>query len=278
MIHPDIGGTAGSVSQVRECAGTLQRLSKSSGIPVIIVGHITRSGSIAGPMQLEHVVDTVLYFEGENVRDFRILRSLKNRFGSTREIGVFVMESTGLQGVENPSKFFLAHRETGVPGSVVVPVIEGTRTLLVEVQALVSQSSFGMPARRAEGVSINRVTLLLAVMEKRAKMILGGNDVFVNVVGGVQVDEPAADLGIVSAIVSSFRDRPLSTSTVVIGEVGLGGEIRGVSRIGDRLSEASRMGFKRALIPGSNLSSSFEKIGMEIIGVENIRQAVEVVF
>jgi DNA repair protein RadA/Sms len=275
MLDPGLEAPPGSVSQVRECTGLLQRYCKLRGVPVILVGHITRAGNIAGPMVLEHIVDAVLYFEGEMVRDFRILRALKNRFGSTREMGVFAMESSGLRGIDNPSEFFLSHHDSAIPGSVVVPVLEGSRTLLIEVQALVTQSGFGMPARRAEGLSANRLTLLLAVMEKRARLLLGGSDVFVNVVGGVQVDEPAADLGVVLAVASSLKDRPLPPRCCVMGEVGLGGEVRGVSRFRERIQEAARMGFERIILPAANCDSLPDTPGVRATGVDSLKEALE---
>jgi DNA repair protein RadA/Sms len=278
MIHPGIESAPGSVSQVRECAAILQRTSKSSGIPVVIVGHITRAGNIAGPMVLEHIVDAVLYFEGESIRDYRILRALKNRFGSTHEIGVFMMESAGLRGVENPSEFFLSQMTQGISGSVVVPVLEGTRTLLVEVQGLVSPSSFGVPARRAEGVSTNRLTLLLAVLEKRTRLLLGSSDVFVNVVGGVRIEEPAVDLGIILAIASSFKEKPLSAGTCAIGEVGLGGEIRGITRVEDRVREAARMGFSRIILPSVSIPDKLKIQGITLVGVDNLTEAMKKAF
>lgn len=274
MIHPSFESAPGSVSQVRECAGLLQRISKKTGIPIMLVGHVTKSGSIAGPMVLEHIVDTVLFFEGENVRDFRILRTLKNRFGSTQEIGVFSMETQGLKEVENPSEFFLSHHSKNVSGSAVVPVNEGTRTILVEIQALVTPSGFGLPARRAEGVSANRLSLLLAVMEKRLRMPLGGSDVFVNAAGGVEVDEPAVDLGIVLAAASSLKDIPLPPGTAVVGEIGLGGELRGVSRIEERVKEVSKMGFQRILIPEVNMSKNLDFPHIQILGADTLKKAL----
>lgn len=274
MVHSAVESAPGSVSQVRECAGLLQRVCKKSGIPVILVGHVTKSGAIAGPMVLEHIVDTVLFFEGENIRDFRILRTRKNRFGSTQEIGVFAMESTGLRGIDNPSEFFISRNSLDISGSVVVPVIEGTRTILVEIQALVSQSGFGMPARRTTGVPVNRLTVLLAVLEKRARLLLGGTDVFINVVGGVQVDEPAVDLGVVMAIVSGMRDRPMPPHTCVVGEVGLGGELRGVSRIEERIREAAKMGFKKIILPQVNITERLSFPDMELTGAEHIKEAL----
>ena len=273
MLDREMESYPGSVSQVRGCTGLLQRYCKTRAVPVVVVGHITRAGSIAGPMVLEHMVDAVLYFEGERVRDFRILRALKNRFGSTREIGVFSMESTGLVAIENPSEFFLSQHLSNIPGSVVVPVLEGSRTLLIEIQALVTQSGFGNPARRAEGLSANRLALMLAVMEKRARMLLGGSDVFINVVGGVVVDEPAGDLGVVMAVASSLRDRPLPEGCAVMGEVGLGGEVRGVSRAPERIAEAARMGFKTIILPKSNVTGQAKSEKIEIVGVNTISEA-----
>jgi DNA repair protein RadA/Sms len=229
-------------------------------------------------MVLEHIVDAVLFFEGENIRDFRILRTLKNRFGSTQEIGVFSMETTGLKEIQNPSELFLSHHSFEIPGSVVVPVIEGTRTILIEIQALVAQSGFGMPARRATGVPVNRVSLLIAVLEKRARLLLGSSDVYVNVVGGVEVDEPAVDLGIALAITSSLRDKPMPADTCVVGEIGLGGELRGISRIEERIREAEKMGFKKIIIPGVNLSDKFAEFGLEVTGVDSVADASKLLF
>lgn len=274
MIHPGIESAPGSVSQVRECAGLLQQVCKKSGIPIVLVGHVTKSGAIAGPMVMEHIVDAVLFFEGENIRDFRILRALKNRFGSTQEIGVFTMEITGLKEVENPSKFFLSHHLREISGSVVVPVVEGTRTILVEIQALVTQSGFGMPARRATGVPVNRVSVLLAVLEKRARMLMGGSDVFVNVVGGVQVDEPAIDLGICLAIVSSLRDRPIPPATCVVGEIGLGGEVRRVSRAEERIRECLKMGFEKIVLPETNVTDNLKNNEIQLLKVNTLREAI----
>jgi len=276
MVHPGLESAPGSVSQVRECAGLFQRICKGSGIPMILVGHVTKSGAIAGPMVLEHIVDAVLFFEGESIRDFRILRALKNRFGSTQEIGVFSMELKGLRGIVNPSEFFLTHHSREISGSVVVPVIEGTRTILIEIQALVTRSGFGMPARRANGVSVNRIAVLLAVLEKRARMLLGGSDVFVNVVGGVQVEEPAVDLGIALAVASSVRDRPMPSGTCAVGEIGLGGEIRGVSRIEERVRETAKMGFKKIILPNVNITDNLKDIGVEIIGADKLREALSI--
>jgi DNA repair protein RadA/Sms len=241
----------GSVGQVREAAGKLILFAKKTGIPIFLVGHVTKDGSLAGPKILEHMVDTVLYFEGDSGHAYRIVRCIKNRFGPTHEIGVFEMRDTGLVEVANPSAFFLAERPEGAAGSVVVPSMEGTRPILIEVQSLVSATSFGMPRRTAIGVDHNRVSLLTAVMDKICGIHIGNSDIFLNVAGGVKVDETAIDLGIVSAIASSFLNRPIATGTAVFGEVGLTGEIRGVSQSELRIKEAARMGFKRCIFPGN---------------------------
>src|SRR5690554_5768339 len=242
----------GSVAQLREVTGTLTQLAKGLQMPTILVGHVTKEGSIAGPKVLEHMVDTVLYFEGQAGLNFRILRAVKNRYGSTNEIGVFEVRGDGLHGVENPSAMFLAERPIGAPGSAVVPVVEGTRPLLVEVQALVSANNYGPPRITAIGVDQGRVMLLLNIIEKRAGLKVGGHDVFVNVAGGVKVVEPAADLGIALAIVSSFRNRALPQDAVTFGELGLTGEVRAVSQAVGRLVEAKKLGFMRALTPRGN--------------------------
>ncbi len=272
MLTPKVESIPGSVTQVREATSLFQRICKRTGIPIIIVGHITKSGAIAGPKILEHLVDVVLYFEGEKIRDFRILRAEKNRFGSTREIGVFLMGSNGLRCVENPSEFFISDRYGEVSGSVVVPVLEGTRTLLVEIQALVTPTGFGVPTRRAEGISANRLSLLLAVLEKRGGISIGGWDVFINVVGGVQIDEPASDLGIILAIASSFRDDPIPYDVCVLGEVGLGGEVRKVNMIENRISESIRMGFKKIVVPAGNYKNITQKANL--IPVKSLKEAL----
>jgi DNA repair protein RadA/Sms len=271
----DIGAAPGSLSQVKESTAQLIHLAKKKELPVFIVGHVTKEGAIAGPRVLEHMVDTVLYFEGEEHYAYRVLRAVKNRFGSTDEIGIFQMQEKGLVEVLNPSEMFLSERPKGVPGSVVTSSIEGTRPLLVELQALVNPSNFGMPQRRATGVDYNRVSLLLAVLEKRAGLPLRNQDVFVNVAGGVKVEEPAVDLGIVVAIASSFKNIPADPETVVVGEVGLAGEVRGVSQVAKRIKEASKLGFKRSLIPEANLKGlgNLEKI--EIKGVKRMEEALQ---
>ncbi len=269
----------GSIGQVRESAGKLMVLSKSTGLSTFLIGHVTKEGAIAGPRVLEHIVDTVLYFEGDRGHPYRILRAVKNRFGSTNEIGVFEMKDGGLEEVANPSELFLAERPIDVPGSVVISSIEGSRPILVELQALVSSSSYGMPRRTAIGVDANRVSLLVAVLEKKVGMNLAQQDIFVNVAGGVRIDEPAADLGVISAVASSFVDKPIPSKTMVIGEVGLAGEVRGIHQAEVRIREASKLGFKRCLIPKSNrtrIPMEFETI--EILGVQSVEETLEILF
>lgn len=252
VFHPEITSSPGSVSQVRECAAQLLVAAKSGGFSIFLVGHVTKTGAIAGPRVLEHMVDTVLYFEGDRHHSYRILRAVKNRFGSTDEIGIFQMSEGGLKEVKNPSEIFLSERESGLTGSVVVPCMEGKRPILVEVQALISQSGLAIPRRRATGVDLNRVIMLMAVLERRAGIRLADKDVFINVVGGVKVVEPGVDLGVLLAVASNVKNRPIDPETVVIGEVGLGGEVRAVRQIEQRLKEAAKLGFERAIIPRSN--------------------------
>ncbi|MGH7233234.1 MAG: DNA repair protein RadA [Nitrospiraceae bacterium] len=272
-----ITSAPGSISQVQEVAGQLMGLAKRSGVPVFIIGHVTKEGAIAGPRLLEHIVDTVLYFEGDKGHSYRILRAVKNRFGSTNEIGMFEMKDTGLEEVGNPSELFLAERPEKSTGSVVVSSLEGTRPILIELQALVSPTSYPMPKRMANGVEINRVSLLLAVMEKRLGLHFAGQDVYVNVVGGMQIDEPAIDLGIACAVTSSLRECPIDHSTVVLGEMGLGGEVRAVSQAELRVREAAKMGFRRCLLPDRNLSKLDPIEGMELIGIREVGDALNVV-
>jgi len=259
----------GSVGQVRECAAKLMLHAKRSHIPVFIVGHVTKEGTIAGPRVLEHIVDTVLYFEGDRGHSYRVLRTIKNRFGSTNEIGIFEMSDAGLREVNNPSELFLSERPQNVSGSTVVACIEGTRPLMVEIQALVSQTNFGMPRRTSIGVDFNRVNLLIAVLEKRAGLHLGGMDIFINIVGGLKIMEPAVDLGIMATIASSVREKPVEPKTCVFGEIGLSGEIRGVAQAEARLKEAAKIGFSRAVLPAGNAEKIRGKQGIEIIGVRN---------
>ncbi len=271
-----LSSAPGSVSQVQEVAGQLMWLAKRSGVPVFIIGHVTKEGAIAGPRLLEHIVDTVLYFEGDKGHSYRILRAVKNRFGSTNEIGVFEMKDVGLEEVGNPSELFLAERPRRSSGSVVVSSLEGSRPILVEVQALVSPTGYAMPKRMANGVEVNRVSLLLAVMEKRLGMHLSGQDVYVNVVGGLRIDEPAIDLGIVAAVTSSLREVPIDPHTLVLGEVGLGGEVRAITQADLRIREAAKMGFRRCLLPERNVSKLGPIDGIELIGIHELQDALDV--
>jgi DNA repair protein RadA/Sms len=277
LYTPDLTAAPGTVGQIRECTGGLLRLAKADGGPaVLIVGHVTKEGAIAGPRVLEHMVDTVLYFEGERHHAYRLLRVTKNRFGSTNEIGIFEMSGAGLVEVSDPSALFLAERPAGAPGSVVVPALEGSRPLLLEVQALVTRTPFGLPRRTAAGVDLNRMVVLLAVLEKRAGLHLLASDVYVSVAGGVRVDEPAVDLGVALAVASSHRERPVDPSLVAVGEVGLGGEVRAVSRIGTRVAEAAKLGFRRVLLPRASLASVEDAAGVALVGVADIRDALAV--
>jgi DNA repair protein RadA/Sms len=264
----------GSISQVREVATQLLFLAKGRGITTFIIGHVTKDGSLAGPKSLEHIVDTVLYFEGEKRQHHRIVRAVKNRFGAVSEMGVFEMTGAGLQPVANPSALFLAERKEGSPGSAVVATMEGSRPMLVEVQALVSPTSFGTPRRMSLGIDPNRTSLLLAVLEKRVGLELLGDDVFVSVAGGLEVDEPAADLGVAAAVASSFRSRPLPAHTAVFGEVGLGGEVRGAGQAALRLREAAQMGFTRCLLPARNIPPDIPA-GIRPVGVNTLDEALQ---
>ena len=268
----------GSVSQVRECAGRLMQVAKGDGIPTFIVGHVTKDGSIAGPRMLEHMVDTVLYFEGDPGHPYRILRAVKNRFGSTNEIGVFSMGEAGLAEVTNPSELFLAERPEGAAGSAVVPALEGSRPILVELQALVSGSSYGTPRRTTMGIDHNRVSLLVAVLEKKVGLSLLAQDIFLNVAGGVRLAEPAIDLGVMAALASSHLNKPIPPRTILFGEVGLAGEVRAVSRPELRVKEAARLGFDRCLLPAGNLKNLEAPPGMELIGVRRAEEALDGLF
>ena len=278
IYMPELESAPGSVTQVRECAARLVYLAKESGIPVFLVGHVTKEGTVAGPRVLEHLVDTVLYLEGERHHHFRILRAAKNRFGSTNEIGIFEMRDQGLIEVANPSEILLAERAKGVSGSAIVCSMEGTRPLLIEIQALVSRSSFGYPQRVATGIDAKRLSIIIAVLEKRCGHDLSGEDIFVNVVGGMRLDEPSVDMGVGLAIVSSFRNRPIDAQTVAIGEVGLGGEIRPVNQIDRRVTEARSLGFERCLVARSNLKGWKRPEGMEVVGVGGLEAAEELAF
>src|SRR5213594_1993221 len=272
-----ITSAPGSISQVQAVTAQLMRFAKGSGVPVFLIGHVTKEGAIAGPRLLEHIVDTVLYFEGEKGHTYRILRAAKNRFGSTNEIGVFEMKDTGLDEVGNPSELFLAERPEKSTGSVVVSSLEGSRPILIELQALVSPTGYAMPKRMANGVEINRVSQLLAVMEKRLGLHLAGQDVYVNVVGGMRIDEPAIDLGIVLAVTSSLRESPIDHATVVLGEMGLGGEVRAISQAELRIREAAKMGFKRCLLPERNLAKLDPIEGIELVWVREVGEALDAV-
>ncbi len=267
----------GSVSQVRETAGRLMMLAKQSGIPTFIVGHVTKDGSIAGPRVLEHMVDTVLYFEGDASHPFRILRAIKNRYGSTNEIGVFEMRETGLSEVDNPSELFLSERPLGVSGSVVAATIEGSRPLLVELQALVTTSSLGVPRRTTIGVDHNRLSLLVAVLEKKVGLNLASSDIFLNVAGGIKLNEPAADLGMVAAVASSHLDRSIPPQTMVVGEIGLAGEVRGITQPEIRIREAAKLGFNRCILPFGSMRK-VKTDGVELIGVASVEEALERLF
>lgn len=271
----NISSAPGSVSQVREISSMLMKIAKEREIATFIVGHVTKSGAIAGPRVLEHMVDTVLYFEGERHHTYRVLRAVKNRFGSTNEIGIFEMRDSGLVEVINPSEMLLSGRPINTSGNVVIPSIEGTRPMLIEMQALVSYTAFGMPRRIATGVDYNRVILMIAILEKKIGLEFNNMDAYINVTGGIQIKEPAADLGIICALVSSFRDVEINSKTVVMGEVGLAGELRSISFIDKRINEASKLGFRTAIIPESNLKSLNINTDMNIIGVSNIRDALD---
>ncbi len=277
VYRPELESAPGSVSQVRESAALLMHYAKTTHVPVFLVGHVTKEGAIAGPRVLEHMVDTVLYFEGDRHHAYRILRAVKNRFGATHEIGVFEMHETGLRAVDNPSALFLSERRYGTSGSTVVCTLEGTRPVLVEIQALVTPTAYGTPQRNATGFDYRRLQMLLAVLEKREGMRLATHDVFVNVVGGLRLEEPAADLGVLVAVASSFRDIPADTGTVLIGEVGLGGEIRGVGQLDVRLREAARLGFRQALVPAHHLKGLLRPDGLEVVGVRSLHEALDCV-
>jgi DNA repair protein RadA/Sms len=275
----DFPSAPGSVGQIRECAARLMHYAKTNGTAVFLIGHVTKEGTIAGPKVLEHLVDTVLYFEGGREHPYRILRAMKNRFGSTNEIGVFEMQDSGLKEVKNPSEIFLSERPLNASGSVVVPSLEGTRPILVEIQALVSPCNFGVPRRTTIGLDYNRVSLLSAVLEKRVGLHLLGQDIFMNVAGGVRVEEPAIDLGISTALVSSFLNKPIESNIVMFGEVGLAGEIRGVTQAELRLKEAEKLGFKKCVLPEINLER-LKRSGNDIslIGVGSVEKAIEALF
>lgn len=276
VYQPMLESAPGSVSQVRECTSAFMRIAKNKGIATVLVGHVTKEGAIAGPRMLEHMVDCVLYFEGEKQHSFRILRAVKNRFGSTNEMGIFEMKQLGLVEVNNPSELFLSERPLGVSGSIVVSSMEGTRPILVEIQALISSTNFPTPRRMTTGVDHNRLSLIMAVLEKRMGLFLQNQDAFLNVAGGVKLDEPAIDLALAVSIVSSFKDQPTQPYDVVCGEIGLTGEVRAVSKIEERVKEAQKLGFKRMIVPENSLKGWTPPKDIEIIGVRNVSQALGV--
>jgi len=278
MFLEDLGSAPGSVAQVRECSAALVAWAKRHDVPTFLIGHVTKEGAIAGPRVLEHMVDTVLYFEGDRGHSFRILRAVKNRFGSTNEIGVFEMAQDGLQPVANPSALFLAERPEEVPGSAVVATVEGTRPILVEVQALVSATSFGTPRRTTLGIDPNRVALLIAILEKKMGLHLLGHDVFVNVAGGVRLDEPAADLGVAVAIASSFLDRPIDPQILLIGEIGLAGEVRAVSNVDLRVREGAKLGFAKTIVPEAVRKQVQPLDGVSVLTVRSLQEAWDILF
>ena len=274
MYSEEISSAPGSVSQVREITSRIMKICKSRKITTIIIGHVTKDGNIAGPRVLEHMVDTVLYIEGERYFSYRMIRGVKNRFGSTNEVGMFEMQEKGMVEITNPSSILISEREDNPSGSVVVATVEGTRPLLVELQALVTQSVFGLPRRTANGIDYNRLTLLVAVMEKKAGFMLGNQDVYLNVVGGIKVNEPALDLGIILATASSFKNVSIPKGVIALGEVGLTGEVRTINMMEKRLKEAERLGFKKCIIPESNKKLLKDTYKLDIIGVQNISEAM----
>lgn len=277
MYSEDISSAPGSVSQVREITSRIMKICKSRKITTIIIGHVTKDGNIAGPRVLEHMVDTVLYIEGERYFSYRMIRGVKNRFGSTNEVGMYEMQEKGMVEITNPSSILISEREDNPSGSVVVATVEGTRPLLVELQALVTQSVFGLPRRTANGIDYNRLTLLVAVMEKKAGFMLGNQDVYLNVVGGLKVNEPALDLGIILATASSFKNVSIPKGVIALGEVGLTGEVRTINMMEKRLKEAERLGFKKCIIPENNKKLLKESYKLDIIGVKNINEAMKAI-
>lgn len=275
MYSSEITSTAGSVSQVREITARIMKICKEKGITTIIIGHVTKDGTIAGPRVLEHMVDTVLYLEGERYFSYRILRTVKNRFGSTNEIGMFEMQDKGLIEINDPSSVLISERNENASGSIIIASMEGTRPLLIELQALTTQSVYGLPRRTTNGIDYNKLTLLIAVLEKRANLMLGNQDVYLNIIGGIKANEPAADLGIVLSIASSFKNIPIEKDVVAIGEVGLTGEVRSIGMIEKRIKEAEKLGFKTCIVPESNKKLLKEKMKLDIIGVNHINEAMK---
>ena len=278
ILNPDLDSLPGSPSQIRDCCQKFLEISKQNNVIIIIVGHVTKEGTIAGPKMLEHMVDTVLYLEGDDRYEHRILRAAKNRFGATNEVGIFHMNEDGLNEVTNPSEMFLSERSKNIPGTCIYPSLEGTRPILIEVQALVSTANFGTPQRNVNGFDFRRLAMLLAVLEKRMELIMGMKDVFINLVGGLKVDDPAADLSILCAIASSFMDKPIDENIVFIGEIGLAGEVRSISRLGRRLAEVKALGFRGAIVPNASMSEKINKSKLKIYPVTSVRQTFDILF
>ena len=278
ILNSDLDSLPGSPSQIRDCGQKFLEISKQTNVIIIIVGHVTKEGTIAGPKMLEHMVDTVLYLEGDDRYEHRILRSAKNRFGATNEVGIFHMDEDGLNEVTNPSEMFLSERSKNIPGTCIYPSLEGTRPILSEVQALVSTANFGTPQRNVNGFDFRRLAMLLAVLEKRMELIMGMKDVFINLVGGLKVDDPAADLSILCAIASSFMDKPIDENIVFIGEIGLAGEVRSISRLGHRLAEVKALGFSGAIVPSASMNEKINKSKLKIYPVTSARQTFDILF
>ena len=278
ILNSDLDSLPGSPSQIRDCGQKFLEVSKQNNVIIIIVGHVTKEGTIAGPKMLEHMVDTVLYLEGDDRYEHRILRSAKNRFGATNEVGIFHMNEDGLNEVSNPSEMFLSERSKNIPGTCIYPSLEGTRPILIEVQALVSTANFGTPQRNVNGFDFRRLAMLLAVLEKRMDLLMGVKDVFINLVGGLKVDDPAADLSILCAIASSFMDKPINENIVFIGEIGLAGEIRSISRLGHRLAEVEALGFSGAIVPAASMNDKVKKSNLKIHPVNSVKQTFDILF
>ena len=278
ILNPDLDSLPGSPSQIRDCGQKFLEVSKQKNVIIIIIGHVTKEGTIAGPKMLEHMVDTVLYLEGDDRYEHRILRSAKNRFGATNEVGIFHMNEGGLNEVTNPSEMFLSERSKNIPGTCIYPSLEGTRPILIEVQALVSTANFGTPQRNVNGFDFRRLAMLLAVLEKRMELVMGMKDVFINLVGGLKVDDPAADLSILCAIASSFMDKPIDENIVFMGEIGLAGEVRSISRLGHRLSEVMALGFSGAVVPEASMNNKIKKSKLKIYPVTSVRQTFDILF
>jgi len=278
VMNSSLDSLPGSPSQIRDCGQRLLEISKQKNVTILIVGHVTKDGTIAGPKMLEHMVDTVLYMDGDDRYDHRILRSAKNRFGATHEVGIFNMDSDGLKEVANPSEMFLAERSVNIPGTSIYPSLEGTRPILVEVQALVSNANFGTPQRNVNGFDYKRLGMLIAVLEKRMELAMGAKDVFVNLVGGLRVDDPAADLSIICSTASSTMDNPIEENIVLLGEVGLAGEVRSISRLEHRLTEAETLGFKKAIVPVASVNDKVKKIKIDLHPVKFVKDAFKILF